>query len=1264
MKIRSLKRSSVTRSTGLLALAAMVCALSTSCARTVRPARVATLQDLRTAAGRSNATPEQQRVALLAELVAPGGDPSRAQPLFDSSQALQDLRVRYARALWDASQGRFVQAREGLVAVIVGAHAGSPEPLAQALGELAIPRLLSLRADAPGFAAVFTPLVDRVAQDPGHLGPAATYELLESATRWAREKGDLRALDRWLPRVGCATQWRVAGAFGPYTMLRFDEALAAQGPGPMAAAYDLGPGRGRQPTYDVFARGCAANLGIGRTQEGVFVAGSDVVIERDTQAILRVETPNVFAVYVDGEEVARSDSRERPTSTMVRVRLSLTAGHHALRVKIGSRYFSPLLIASLLDERGAPVGRFAPSGAAVSVGSVRAEPYVQSMVASDPFARFVLAQLAFGRRDAVAARELLRPIATDESPALTLMMQAELLLADPFLPAQIARDRARHVLETAMRRDPLAFFPPLALARLAAADDRADAALRASRDAWQRFAGNPEVAADYMERLLDRSWDGEVAEILQTVAPALGSEVCWPQRMAFSLAQRRGDGELERTLATALSQCDTLSEASTFTSMRQRRWDDAAVEYSRLFSGDAEARSRRRALAELQRQAGHLSEAREAIAPLLPEHPEDTTLRLDLADLHTALGDPRAAQSMIETEFARSPGPMSELLRVHASLARRDALDPWRLNGREVLAAYRPRAARYDDGQVLVLDYTVRRVFADGSALELTHNILDLRTQEAVDEHATFTPPPGATLTLLRTHKADGRVLEPEAIARLDAVAYPDVRPGDAVEYEFVRTFGVNEATPGGFHGERFYFQGTEMPYDRTELLVVVPTAMESQLVFSPRGPAPTVTRTERNGALVELRWGFRESRRREAEPMSVAFREFTPSIDLGVACTWPAFIQVLRDRLAEQSPIDPDAERLVRQLVGSVPRRAERLARLYRWVVAHIDQEGAGTPFASAPAMLAARSGHRGRVLEYMLRLADVPVTLALVRPGFADRTESPLADEETFQSLILRVETEDGVRWVSASDRDAPLGYIPPALSGQPTMLVREGAPHEEIPAAPPHTHSRSIEVTLDIAADGGARGAVIERLRGSWGVSWRDSLRRIDAANLERNFEGYVGRQVTAASLVDLHIDNREQSERDLVMRYGFTAPDVAVVAADGTLSFEGAFPALLAATYAARPQRTVALYHPETVDATLELRVNLPAGARFELPATRQETAPEVQWSLRYERTPTGFVVHRTVEVPGGRVSVARYPVFAESIRALDRAEQQRVSITLP
>ena len=124
------------------------------------------------------------------------------------------------------------------------------------------------------------------------------------------------------------------------------------------------------------------------------------------------------------------------------------------------------------------------------------------------------------------------------------------------------------------------------------------------------------------------------------------------------------------------------------------------------------------------------------------------------------------------------------------------------------------RAVGADDAAaVLVLDYTVRRVLPDGSALELTHNVVRLQSQEGVDQHATLDNlPQGAMLLTLRTHKADGRVLEPDAIARLEGVAFPDVHIGDAIEFDA----RLRIDTPGE---AAYYRNGGILPYVLRKML-------------------------------------------------------------------------------------------------------------------------------------------------------------------------------------------------------------------------------------------------------------------------------------------------------------------------------------------------------------------------------------------------------------------------------------------------------------
>lgn len=1205
-----------------------------------------------------------RRDRALAELVSPGGDSALAERELDTlaTRLPHDPRVLFARGLVAHLHGDFEGALRAWVSAVDSARQ-SEDPLAGAIAEALVSKIVSLRGDVRDFASVFDRLVDTVSGEPGRIGAAAHTELIETAVRYARETGDTAARQRWITASGCVTAWRVAGPFGPLPMLRFDETLTPELPGPFAASYEAGADRGRLQTYTVHARGCAANLGRGLTLTGVLVAATDFTLENSGIVHFRVESPNVFTVLVDGVAIGTIDPRARATGSTLDVSAALTAGTHTLRVKIASSFHSPLLIATVTSPEGNPIARFANANANATAGANAVPPRVVPLSAGaargGAFERYALAERAFSRRDPVAARELLRPLGERSPTVVTHIALGSVALADPFLPPTQARARAREHFEAAQRADPRAWFAPLQLARLDQQEEREDHALEVLRATARDFADNPEVADELGARLADRGWDGEARALFERFRAALPG-VCWPVERLLSIARRRGDGADELSLSEAVGRCNSLSEARAQAYVHQRRFDAAEGEYRRLLEDDPDGRGLRRAMMELSLSRGRFDEALRRGRALLPEEPEDEALRADLADVLLAQGHRDDARELLDGALARRPAELAGLFRPRALLAGREDLEAWRLDGRRVLREFEASARRYDAAAVLVLDYTVRRSYRDGSALELTHNIVKVQSQEGVDAFGEFNLPNGATLWTIRTLKADGRVLEPENVAGKESLSLPDLRPGDALEFEYVRALSPSDVAPGGFVTDRFYFRGFEVPYDHSELVVVTPG--EQLLEVDPRGPAPTTQREIENG-LVEYRWRVNESRRMTPEPSSVAAREFIPSVAVGVGATWERFADALRARFIDLDPVDPEAVRLVRTITRGAHTVREKIARVHRWVIENVQQEGGGTPFESAPRMVAARQGHRTRVLRYLLTLAGVRSDIGLVRLGNGDSTRSELADDQTFQSLMLRVETETGRQWITAADANAPWEYVPPAVAGGEALMLLPGAPRDRVTGFDLRGHTRVQRVALALDAEGGGRASVRETLSGYPATSVRAALRRMDAANRDRQFEAYVGGMVTGASLGSLDVRGLRDPEHALELGYLFTAPAMAP-RTERTLRFDGMFHVEAARTWAQTPSRTVPLWNGDPIDATLELDVTLPEGATVStLPSAEHGEAPGVRWELTWSRTPGGFRIVRHVEIPTGRVSVEDYPSFAGAMHALDAADGREVVITL-
>jgi hypothetical protein len=464
---------------------------------------------------------------------------------------------------------------------------------------------------------------------------------------------------------------------------------------------------------------------------------------------------------------------------------------------------------------------------------------------------------------------------------------------------------------------------------------------------------------------------------------------------------------------------------------------------------------------------------------------------------------------------------MAGLFRVGAVLGKPHPLAAYRKDGSAAIHAFEASGKKYDGPQVLVLDYMALRVFEDGSSLELVHTIERAQSDEAVNRLAEVDIPNGAQVLTLRVVKPDGRTLEPDGIANKSSVSLPSVARGDYVELEYLQTKPPAEGFPGGYLGDRFYFQSFEIAFHHSELVLILPEGMPYQL--DPRGAGPTPQVQVRDG-LRAITLAVDHNQPLIEEPNSVPAREFIPSTRLAVKADYAALVESLRDVLVDRDVFDPYYKRLSEEIVGDAAASDWRLRaeRLYAWVLANIDNTN--DVFAQAAPMLRGKAGNRTRVLHYLLGLAGVPSELALARTVASDRHESQIADAEIYDHLLLRVHGPAATEpvWLFTSERWAPFGFIPAVLRSQSALLLEPAAPKVTVSDGLSGPDMRRLTVRGKLAADNSVELDVTEALHGGDAVAWRGQLEQIPKAELSRRMEqDYVARLFPGASLGSLDI-----------------------------------------------------------------------------------------------------------------------------------------------
>lgn len=1207
------------------------------------PATGPSIETLRARAEARPEDPDAQRAVAEAELLHPGGDPARALSPIDRGLALapDDLRLHLLRGTERELHGEPAEALESFLGVLTRA-AESDQEGRDAYALVAAVELERLDDAAPGFADTVWDRLRPIHRAPGRLGPAVRHQLMVLLVDIAYRRGDLEAVEALAEDEACVRRWRVAGPFGPRALLGFDRPLPPDEDRELAPSYDLGPGRGERATRSVEAAGCVAHVGRGPvTASGTSFAEATLEVPTAGAYTLRLETPNPVQLEVDGQRVAQIDRRREPLGRVTLHPMELTAGPHKVRVRLTSRHTNPVLLLSL-DPASATI------------------PAAGDRTLLDAY---VAAQIAAAWGGIVDARERIRPHLDAGGGIGFLVLGAALTLSDPLRDETVRHDEARRLLTLAADKDPAAWYPRLTLAQLESSENRdleAIAMLRAATERWPRQVS---LALQLAELLEIRGWDAFAEDAIARAEREV-PDACRPKRARLDQARQRYDAAEELEVARSLVGCDARSDALLSTWVRRRAWERAAEELARLARLQPPGQELPRLQAELTLAQGRGDDAAaEAILERMREHAPLAVPPLVMqVDRRLGAAQPTRAVRLLEDALAAEGDAFVELRRLERVLRGGGPLAPYRRDGRAVIEAYEASEHEYEGPMVLVFDYTVYRVFHDGSRLELTHNIFRLQSQEAVDQMGEYRVPEGAQLLTLQTVKADGQRLEPDEILGKDTISFPRLSPGDYIEFEYLRPRPSSGGQPGGFIGDRFYFRNYETPFYLSELTVEVPEAID--LVVDPRGQAPALELRQGDGVKV-YRWAVEDSRPFVGEPLAAPPTEFFPSILWGHGVTWGSFVETLTDALADRDVRDPMAERLLSEVLAAQEPLAPstKAERIYRWVLDHIEETG--DVFGLAPAMLAAREGSRARILAYLLSLAGIDARLALARSYAGDRTDPLLPDDDVYSNALVLVALEDGPRWLWTELRNAPFGYLPSLLGGQEALVLAPDAPRARVPEGRLEDDLREVEADVYLMSGGGARVEVVETFHGALALGWREQLEEIPAAELERQFEsGYVAGVLAPGRLLRLAVSGREVSSEPLVFRYAVELDAFARGRRDG-IAVPPVYTARLVNQYAPLAERRTPQMIAVGVAFDVDLRIHPAANmAPVSGPADATLQGPfGATVDVRSELVDDVVTIERRYRIPRMRLSPDEYPAFAEFARSADEAEAGEVRLSV-
>ncbi|MEZ4452800.1 MAG: hypothetical protein R3B09_25285 [Nannocystaceae bacterium] len=1076
---------------------------------------------------------------------------------------------------------------------------------------------------------------------------------------------------RYYDAEGCLRQWRagvVEGTLAELELRRHDQPFVAD-PDDAAIAPLACAVRVWNPTPRAATR---------RIETALEVPGDRLVLELSAQ--------QPFRAYVDGVLVHRTDRDDRWPERVARIGVPVTPGRHVFEIHVALPRDKAWVLARATTPAGAPIAGAAPKGDATSkpaakgrskepsfrIGSyfgAGAPPGLDPQIYR-PWALFFAAAEALANGDSdraeVQVGDLIQAAPSfPEGQAISAVFEAE----DPSRDRTASAAREQQALEEALALEPRLVGARIRLLEIALGRDEVAEVLEA-------IEALPPGDLDNVEGqiLRFRAYLGRGAESLAEAALARALELqprsCEALRYERQMAQQRGEVDREEALVGRAEHCQGMLTVRASLAQRRGRLDEARAYLRRALERTPDDLDLLQGLAAAEIAADDLAAAEALERRLLTYSPYSTRARIGLADLRGQGGAGEAARDEVNQALDRIPAS-SALHQIGRDIGVDDDLEALRVDGLPIARAYLEAPPAYEGaGEVLVLDRSAARIYADGSVRQIVHTIAEVRTKEAIDKYGEIVPPEDAKVLTLQSIKPDGAVIEPESIPGKDGLSLRGLAIGDLVEIEMIHDTAPSGYLPGYADLSTFRFQSFDVPFHVSELVVMHPSSMPILVESRTGAPAPTV---ERRGDRTIQRFRVERSPRRGVEPNHRALLDEVPSVRVYTAIDVEAWLGSLALRIYKAQRTNPELRRLAGRLTRGKARDVDRLVALWRWVVDKIEE--GGDISASATVSLSARRGNRLMLLRALLREVGIRSEIWVAR----DRFDTPLIPgghplPESYEAPVLMVwlgESKEPVP-VLTNSKVIPIGYLPTNLAGAPAMRLslRDDEPRAAqvtMPQVAEHLQDRrryDLRVDLDAKGEGTVTGKIA--LTGMEAAYWREGLRNLDRDRLEEAFErAELGVLFPGAAidLEDLEIEHEKALQEPLILRFEGSIHNVGVSQGGDRAIRAALVPMNLGLGFAALPSRTTGLLIPYAPVQEAVVKVRWDGAAVRSLPKPMTVKTPYGSYVRAVDGSAGGdeITIRTRSTLTAGVVEPDDYPEFVELTREIRAAEDELVRV---
>lgn len=1060
--------------------------------------------------------------------------------------------------------------------------------------------------DLAGNTEQFRRVIPRIRQMLVSANQCSSYlraSLIAAASEGAKGL-DLLSLSR---EAGLIDDWRIAGPFGRYSNVAFEQSWA--------------------PERDLLKQEMSGGKAVERVRfedgnfqlpdyfdhNGTFYAAATINTDASVQKMVRIESPGSIVVFLDGRLILRKDNRFRAGSDLAHVVLKLRAGQHHLLVKF-IRTAVPFRVAVVpppADEK-------------------------ESTVNMDPAeAAYVTAARNFWAGDYVeAAAQLLAIVKTQPSSA------AQFLLAQTWQRNSGESPEETSYLRSALKLSSAASAIQFRLAQKALASDRTD-------EAWQRVASVLAARPDFVPAqemaariATSRNWNAEAVAAFEALVRL--NPTCDVLSQAYTFYSARSQFEPASELLNRIESCAPQSTTYVELLSQAGKHDQASRAAALLSRRNPLSRSAKYLLVRELALSGRHLEARDAAQQLARVAPNSARFEAIANSSDEFLG-------LLDDESPRA----------HDFQQEEPFFAPYR---RDTFAMVNEAAGEKLSGPaIILLDDKVARVDAHGTAAVYVHRLLKVLTRSGVETYGEVSLPPNAEILELRTIGADGAISEPEFQEHKATVSMPAVLPGAVIEQEYVVRFTDKDSFNTHRDEFAFTFGSTKMPVAKSRFVAVTPAPLH--VATQALNGAPDAQTSIKAGDRIQI-WERQDIPQLPQEP-SLPAREVLPAVKVFdvPADGWSDVRDRLRDLLINAIRIGPRTQAVLNGI--RVSNDNDRLRAIYSFISSRIRSDKSSFAegnLTSAEETLAAYTGNRTAALIALARAAGFEADLFLCQD---ESSGPPVVSLDTFGRPLVRI-TARGVTLIADAETEGMgLGLISPTIRTREALLVPVSNPDSRPLAAVNHTQSELSVADADLKFDseGDLEARLIIKL-GPWRASqMRNTLSGMEGAGRQQYLNQLAARIFPGATEVTGDIRNDRDLSRPLEILVHCRAPRF-LNFSSSRVAMDQLAPELgLRRLYGASAGRRYPLYLNTPLSEKTVFRVVLPPNTRVAQKVAAVDLRTNFgRYAISSRETGNNMLeITREFDIPVQVVTPGNYSDFLAFASRIDDAERQHYAL---